>query len=108
MVVHFNRTGAAEIGSAGVSGQEHAQFQTAVGHLRPDLDTATINSNMKTGTEETNADFKASGKAGADAQTGGGYAQASAGASAPAQAGDGKNLSHSAGPPSASIWWIRL
>jgi hypothetical protein len=74
---------------ASVSGQEHAQFQTAAAHLRPDLDAATIKSNMKTATEETNADFKASGRAGADAQTGGGYAQTSAGASAQAQAGAG-------------------
>ncbi len=72
---------------AGVSGQEHAQFQSAVGRLRPDMDSAAIKANMKTATEQTDADFKSSVKANASAETAPGHAQASAGASAQANAG---------------------
>jgi hypothetical protein len=71
---------------AGVSGQEHAQFQTAVAHIRPDLDSAAVKTNMKTATEQTNADFKASAKSDASVQTSGGHTQAAAGASAGASA----------------------
>jgi hypothetical protein len=73
---------------AGVSGQEHAQFQSAVGRLRPDMDSATIRTNMKTATEQTDADFKASAKSNASAEARGGHAEASAGVSAQADAGN--------------------